>query len=167
MSKPFGQTLINHRIAKRKTQTRQKLRWVAPQIQFNTQLRATDEDESKEEGEDEEDHEKQDQYDDEDNNGEDYNAKLLVMETFVLFDHNKVSRQVTDRYRWATKHASLVKEAYWDKGKNYHKDMVCKVSKKKLTDVIPWLSPYVQRQLQHHKQTSTSFFEEIEAIHAE
>ncbi|KAJ8427654.1 hypothetical protein Cgig2_014534 [Carnegiea gigantea] len=35
--------------------------------------------------------------------------------------------------------------------------MVCKVSTKKFTDVIPWLSPNVQRQLQHHKQTSTGF----------
>ncbi|KAJ8446472.1 hypothetical protein Cgig2_028439 [Carnegiea gigantea] len=31
-----------------------------------------------------------------------------------------------DRYRWAAEHASLVKEAYWDKGQNRLKDMVCK-----------------------------------------
>ena len=66
-------------------------------------------------------------------------------------------QQMQDRYRWAAEHASLVKEAYWDKGQNRLKDMVCKVSKKKPTDVIPWLSPDVRRQLQHHKQTLTGF----------
>ncbi|KAJ8422488.1 hypothetical protein Cgig2_016924 [Carnegiea gigantea] len=62
-----------------------------------------------------------------------------------------------DRYRWAAEHASVVKEAYWDKGKNRLKDMVCKVGKKKPTDMIPSLSLDVRRQLQHHKQTSTGF----------
>ncbi|KAJ8426209.1 hypothetical protein Cgig2_028299 [Carnegiea gigantea] len=32
----------------------------------------------------------------------------------------------TDRYRWSAEHASLVKEAYWEKGKNPLKDMVSK-----------------------------------------
>ncbi|KAJ8435544.1 hypothetical protein Cgig2_034115 [Carnegiea gigantea] len=41
-----------------------------------------------------------------------------------------------DQYRWATEHASLVKEAYCEKGKNRLQDMVCKVSNKKPTDVI-------------------------------
>ncbi|KAJ8431725.1 LOW QUALITY PROTEIN: hypothetical protein Cgig2_013424 [Carnegiea gigantea] len=45
-----------------------------------------------------------------------------------------------DRYCWAVQHAYLLKEAYWDKGKNHLKDMVCKVSKKKPTDVIPRIS---------------------------
>ncbi|KAJ8424917.1 hypothetical protein Cgig2_027313 [Carnegiea gigantea] len=40
-----------------------------------------------------------------------------------------------DRYRWTAEHASLVKEAYWGKGRNCLKDMVCKVSKKKPTDM--------------------------------
>ncbi|KAJ8426793.1 hypothetical protein Cgig2_007848 [Carnegiea gigantea] len=62
-----------------------------------------------------------------------------------------------DRYQWTADHASLVKEAYWEKGRNRLKDMVCKVSKKKLTDVIPWLSPDVHRQLLHHKQTNNGF----------
>lgn len=35
--------------------------------------------------------------------------------------------------------------------------MVCKVSKKKPTDVIPYLSPDVQWQLLHHKQTNEGF----------
>ncbi|KAJ8429234.1 LOW QUALITY PROTEIN: hypothetical protein Cgig2_026270 [Carnegiea gigantea] len=50
-----------------------------------------------------------------------------------------------DRYRWAAEHASLVKEAHWEKVRNRLKDMVCEVSKKKPTTVIPWLSPDVQR----------------------
>ncbi|KAJ8425499.1 hypothetical protein Cgig2_015892 [Carnegiea gigantea] len=50
------------------------------------------------------------------------------------------------RYQWVAEHASLVKEAYWDKGKNLLKDMLCEVSKKKPTDVIPWLSPNVRDQ---------------------
>ena len=50
-----------------------------------------------------------------------------------------------------------MKEAYWDKGRNRLKDLVCKVSKKKPTDVIPWISPEVRRQLLHHKRTSKVF----------
>jgi len=68
-----------------------------------------------------------------------------------------------DRYRWAAEHASVVKEAYWDKGKNRLKDMVCKVSKKKPTDVIPWLSPDVRRQLPSQADINR-FSKEIEAI---
>ena len=66
-------------------------------------------------------------------------------------------QKMQDRYRWTTEHASLVKEAYWQKGRNRLKDMVCKVSKKKPTDVIPWLSPDVHRQLLHHKRTNNGF----------
>ena len=44
---------------------------------------------------------------------------------------------------WEAEHASPVKQAYWYKGRNRLKDMVCKASKKKPTDVIPWLSPDV------------------------
>ncbi|KAJ8438672.1 hypothetical protein Cgig2_031637 [Carnegiea gigantea] len=51
-------------------------------------------------------------------------------------------------------HPSLIKEAYWKKGRNHLKDKLCKVSKKKATNVIPWLSPNVQQQLLHHKQTN-------------
>ncbi|KAJ8428545.1 hypothetical protein Cgig2_003793 [Carnegiea gigantea] len=62
-----------------------------------------------------------------------------------------------DRYRWSAEHAYLIKEAYWEKGKICLKDMVSKMSKKKPTDVIPWLSLDVQRQLLHHKQTNEGF----------
>ena len=62
-----------------------------------------------------------------------------------------------DRFRWAAEHAALVKETYWKKGQNRLKDLVCKLSKKKPTDVIPWISPDVRQQLLHHKQTSEVF----------
>ena len=52
-------------------------------------------------------------------------------------------QKMQDQYRWIAEHVSLVKEANWEKGRNRLKDMVCKVSKKKQTDVIPWLSPDV------------------------
>ena len=43
------------------------------------------------------------------------------------------------------------------KGKNYLEHLVCKVSKKKPIDMIPWLSLDIQRQLLHHEQTFTGF----------
>ncbi|KAJ8427157.1 hypothetical protein Cgig2_009516 [Carnegiea gigantea] len=78
-------------------------------------------------------------------------AREVLSQEGLWFDDNK------DRYRWTVEYVSLVKEAYWEKGRNCLKDVVCKVSKKKPTDVIPWLSPDGQRQLLHHKQTNEGF----------
>ncbi|KAJ8421735.1 hypothetical protein Cgig2_008551 [Carnegiea gigantea] len=54
-------------------------------------------------------------------------------------------------------HASLVKEKFYQKGQNRLKDLVCKVSKKKPEDPIPWLSLDVRVQLVQHKKTSRGF----------
>ncbi|KAJ8425784.1 hypothetical protein Cgig2_008601 [Carnegiea gigantea] len=61
---------------------------------------------------------------------------------------------VHDRYQWAPEHASLVKEKFYQKGQNYLKDLVCKVTKKKLEDPIRWLSLNVREQLLQHKKSS-------------
>ncbi|KAJ8430590.1 hypothetical protein Cgig2_001675 [Carnegiea gigantea] len=42
-------------------------------------------------------------------------------------------------------------------GQNHLKDLVCKVTKKKPEDPIPWLSPDVQEQLLQHKKSSRGF----------
>ncbi|KAJ8420700.1 hypothetical protein Cgig2_011134 [Carnegiea gigantea] len=69
-------------------------------------------------------------------------------------NHAMITHGSSDAMGNLVEHASLVKEAYWEKGRNCLKDVVRKVSKNKPTDVIPWLSPDVQRQLLHHKHTN-------------
>jgi len=89
------------------------------------------------------------------------NANYLLFppshDSILLFFETYNCGKMQDRYQWAGKHVSLVNKAYWDKRKNRLKDRVCKLSTKKLTDVIPWLSPNVRRHLQHHKPTSIGF----------
>ncbi|KAJ8421622.1 hypothetical protein Cgig2_027016 [Carnegiea gigantea] len=72
-------------------------------------------------------------------------------------NHAMITHGSSDAMGNLVEHASLVKEAYWEKGRNCLKDVVRKVSKNKPTDVIPWLSPDVQRQLLHHKHTNEGF----------
>ncbi|KAJ8447250.1 hypothetical protein Cgig2_030481 [Carnegiea gigantea] len=70
---------------------------------------------------------------------------------------SKATTELLDRYQWAPEHTSLVKEEFYQKGQNHLKDLICKVSKKKPKDHIPWLSLDVREQLIQHKRTSRGF----------